>query len=250
MSRELDRRDFTVSKVSPDRQEELNSLADEVSNTLPGAHRIRIATFDSTKGNPSTVTSESAPAEAGNYVQRALDHVQNIGRALGLEQTHPPEFAADPDVQIGSTGGTTVHLQQLYLGIPVFEATQAVRFTHDGTLRETVGSSATFPATLSASPNLSVLEAVARAAQYVAIPDDDERDAVDPFGEPLEPVSVDLTGFSPEIIATISDDPKQTTDLAPGPFGDELKASLIWFLLGDEPRLSWEVILTMPECQD
>jgi extracellular elastinolytic metalloproteinase len=35
--------------------------------------------------------------------------------------------------------------------------------------------------------------------------------------------------------------------LEAGPFGDEIKANLIWFPLGGGPRLAWEVLLIMPE---
>ena len=36
------------------------------------------------------------------------------------------------------------------------------------------------------------------------------------------------------------------TVLAAGPFGDAIKANLIWFALGDSLRLSWETLITMP----
>ena len=92
MAREIDRRDATLNNVTPAREAELRSLAAAVSDRLPGAHRIRITGFDRRTGNPATVVSEAAPAEAGNYVQRALDHVHNISRALGLTATTPAEF--------------------------------------------------------------------------------------------------------------------------------------------------------------
>jgi extracellular elastinolytic metalloproteinase len=34
--------------------------------------------------------------------------------------------------------------------------------------------------------------------------------------------------------------------LAPGPFGDPLKANLIWFPRGDQLQLGWEVLITLP----
>jgi len=54
--------------------------------------------------------------------------VRTIGRALGLAATQPMEFAADPHPQRTSSGAVTVHLQQQYKGIPIFQAAQAVRF--------------------------------------------------------------------------------------------------------------------------
>lgn len=248
MSREVDRRDFAVNKVTQQRQDALNARASEVSDALPGDHRIRIAAFDPTKGNPLRVTSESAPAESGNHFQRALDHVRSIGRALGLAETQRPEFDADPDVQVASAGTVTVHMQQLYQDIPVFQATQAVRFSPDGALKETTGSTATFPDGHSASPTLPVEQAVLRAARHVTAPDPDEEGASDPFGEPMEPAGVDVTGFDPQIMVTLGG-ARQTTDFAPGPFGEKIRAGLIWFDIDDAPRLTWEVLLTLPGYQ-
>jgi extracellular elastinolytic metalloproteinase len=83
MSRELDRRDFSENRSTATRESALRALASDVSDRLPGEHRIRIARFDSTTGNPAVVRSEAASAEKGNYVQRALDHMRSISRALG-----------------------------------------------------------------------------------------------------------------------------------------------------------------------
>ncbi len=52
MSRELDRRDFSESKVTTAREAELRSIASEVSERLPGEQRITITSFDATTGNP------------------------------------------------------------------------------------------------------------------------------------------------------------------------------------------------------
>jgi hypothetical protein len=80
VSREIDRRDFSANKATAARKAELRSLASEASGHLPEAHHIRIESFDATTGNPRVIASESAPAETSNYVQRALNHVQTIGR--------------------------------------------------------------------------------------------------------------------------------------------------------------------------
>jgi len=131
MSRELDQRDVTVSRVSSGRGRELRAIVSDLSDHLPGAHRLRIERMDALTGNPAVVTSEHGPAERGNYVQRALDHVRGISRALGLAPTQPVEFVADPDMQSTSSGSVAVHLHQLYKGIPVFQAQECVRFGPD-----------------------------------------------------------------------------------------------------------------------
>jgi extracellular elastinolytic metalloproteinase len=249
VSREVDRRDFSVNRVTPARETELNDRARAVSNHLPGEHRVSISGFDPTTGNPATVASEAAPAEQGNYVQRALDHVMGISRALGLAPSQAPEFVADPHVQHTSSGAVAVHLQQRYKGITIFQAAETVRFAPDGALQETAGSAVTVEREEPVAPRLTVEQAVLSAAQHVAQPDADELGATDQFGEPLPTPSMDMTGFRPRVMATFPNTPQLPTVLEAGPFGDQIKAGLLWFPLGDALRLTWEVILTMPDYQ-
>lgn len=246
MAREVDRRNFSVNKVTRIRETELESIASEVSDHLPGAHRVRIEKFDPNTGNPSMIASESAPPEKGNYIQRALDHVQGIRRALGFAATQPAEYVADPNVLETSSGAVAVHLQQQYKSIPIFQAAQAVRFSPDGTLNETAGTTVTVTHEKEVRPKLSVIEAVLRAAQHIAAPHPEEQAAKDQFGQPKKIKSVDLTGFVPKVIATYSNKPEQPTVLEAGPFGDKIKAGLTWFPLDNDLRLSWEVIIAMP----
>jgi extracellular elastinolytic metalloproteinase len=247
MRAEVDLRNLSVDR-SETRQAELENIANQISDELPGRHRLRIAEFDATTGNPAVIASESAPAEVGNHVQRALDHVQTISGALGLVATQPAEFTADPHVPETSSGARAVHLQQRYKGIPIFQAAQTVRFAPDDSITEVVGSNVTIVQDLPVSPRLTVEQAVLKAAQFVATPDTEEREATDQFGQPWSPVSVDVTGFVPKVIAAFTDIAEQPTVLEPGPFGDPIKASLIWFPLdANDHRLTWEVVVTMPD---
>ena len=247
MSRELDQRDFSVSRASSGRDRELRAIVSDLSDQLPGAHRLRIKRMDALTGNPAVVASEHAPAEQGNYVQRALNHVQGISRALGLTPTQPVEYVADPDMQTTSSGSVAVHLHQMYKGIPVFQAQETVRFGPDGTLKDTTGTSVSVEREISATPRLSVQQAVLASAEHVATPDADEMGAQDPFGEPLPMPTVNLTGFMPSIIATFSEKPDRPTILEAGPFGDKIKASLLWFSMNEALSLTWEIIITMPD---
>lgn len=246
MSREIDCRDFSVKKVTPVRENELKSIASDVSDRLPGTHRVRIARFDANTGNPTVVISDSAPVETGNYIQRALDHVRNISSALGLVATQPTEFVADPQIQKTTSGAVAVYLRQQYKGITIFQAARTVRFAPNGELKETVGSSVTVAQEEIVLPKLSVEEAVSKAAQHVAVPHDDEKECTDQFGEKMTMTSVDLTDFEPKVIAAFTDKAELPTVLDAGPFGDKIKAGLRWFPLGDDLRLAWEVVLTMP----
>lgn len=246
MVREIDRRDPAVNKTTPARERSLNERAFKISESLSGRHTLSIESFDAATGNPSLVASLEAEPETGNYVQRALSHVQDIGTVLGLEETQAPEFMADPNVQISSSGAATVHLQQQYKGIRLFQTAQGVRFNPDGSIADTVGSTVTVAEELDATPKLNVQEAVLRAARHVAEPGDYDETDVDEFGQSVPPPQLDLTGFEPKIVATFPNHPEFPTVLEAGPFGDEIKANLIWFPLVDGPRLAWEVLLIMP----
>ena len=228
MTREVDRRDFSVNKVTDDREAELHALASEVSERLPGPHTLRIASFDSTTGNPAAVVSESPPTDEGSFVARALDHVQRIGTVLGLAATQPPEYVADSTVQRTSSSAAAVHLQQCYKGIPIFQAAQAVRFAPDGTIEGTAGSTVSVAGDQAVAPRISVEDAVRRAAEHVAAPDVDEQDATDQFDQPLDLPTVDVSEFVPAVVATFPDRPERPTVLAAGPFGADIKANLIW----------------------
>jgi extracellular elastinolytic metalloproteinase len=250
MGREIDRRDFTFNRTTTAREAELDSLAEAASERLSGAHRVRIRRLDATTGNPSEVTSEYSPAETGNYLQRALEHVQSISHVLGLTTTQPAEFNADPGIQRTSSGAVAVHLQQLYKGIPIFQAAETVRFSPDGRLKETVGSSVSVADELSVSPELSAGEAVMKAAQHIAEPYPDEQGAKDQFGQPFTLASVDLGGFEPQVITAFPEKPDQPTVFERGPFGDIIKASLLWFPLDGTLLLAWEVLMAMPDNQE
>jgi extracellular elastinolytic metalloproteinase len=244
MSRELDVRDFSINRVKAARETELHSLASEASSE---DLQVRITRFDSFTGNPAVIAFESIPSEKGNYTQRALNHVQRLGKTLGLSETQPPEFIADPDIQVTSSGAVAVHLQQKYKGISIFQAAETVRFAPDGSLKETIGNTYTVLEDVPASPKKSVKDSVLKAAEHVAVPHEDEQKAKDQFGRPMHLTSVDLTGFVPKVLATFTDNPERPSVLDKGPFGDSIKANLVWFPLGDGLKLAWNVVLTMPD---
>jgi extracellular elastinolytic metalloproteinase len=251
VNRERDRRPAARGAISltPERESQLEAAAEAASRGLPGDQRVTVRKVDPTTGNPAVVAVESAPASEGNYVQRALEHVGAIGDALGFAPEQAPEFVADPNVQRLGTGARTVHLQQLYKGIPVYGAARTVRFDPKGAISETLGSTVTVPENRPLQPRVTVEQGVLAAAKHVAVPHADEENATDPFGEALRPVSIDLADFEPKVIATFRDKPDLPTVLASGPFGAEIKASLIWFPL-EELRLAWEVLLTLGDYEE
>jgi extracellular elastinolytic metalloproteinase len=248
MSREVDTRVIAAQQPAADRLEGLREAALEASRRLPGEHTVRVGGVDAVTGNPDVLLSEAAPPEQGDYVERALEHLGQVSGALGLTPAQASEFAPDPVVQETSGGAVAVHLTQQYRGIPIFAAAQTVRFGVDGRIEETVGRTVSIGAAQSATPALSVVDAVRRAAEHVARPTADEQQRTDQFGEPFAPAGVDLDGFEPTVVAMFSDRPDMPTVLAAGPFGDELKAGLIWFPIAEgDLRLGWEVLVTMPD---
>lgn len=110
-----------------------------------------------------TIGKGGAPAVEGHYVERALDHVQTIAPVFGLVAVKP-EFASDEDVQRASSGAAAVHLQQQHEGIPIFQATETVRFNADGSVRDTAGSSVPIDGPTDVEPELDAEAAVRRAA--------------------------------------------------------------------------------------
>lgn len=244
MGRELDRRSLVVDEATPARVQELQRAAELVSAELPGDHTVHVARFDRTTGVPRVVASEAAPAERGRYVERALEHVAAIAPVLGLESV-TPEYRVDEQVQLTGSGAASVHLQQQHGGVPIFQATETVRFNPDGSLMDAAGSSTPVGGPAEADPRLPVVEAVERAAAYVAEPHSDELGHVDQFGESADPAALDLTGFEPTVVEQDAG-PTRAAVFAGAPFED-VRAALIWFPLGDGLRLSWDVLLTFPD---
>lgn len=251
MGRQIDLRNPSVNQVTAARTNELNAVADEVSDQFLGDHILRIEDFDAMTGNPSLVASESATPLKGNYVQRALNHVMEINPALGFAPTQAPEFISDPQIQTVSSGAVAVNLHQQYKGIRIFQVAPTVRFNPDGSLAESAGSVVTVADDLDVTPKLKVTEAVGKAAEYIAAPQPDEEQEVDPFGEPLPFTRVDVSNFAPQIIAAFTNNPEMPTVLAAGPFAEEIKANLLWFALDKSNlRLAWEILISMPGLQE
>ena len=246
MSREVDKRDFSVDHTTPTGTAGLTAAAGAVSDNLPGPHRVRIKGFDTVTGNPSGLVSTGAPTGTENYVARALQHLQSVGPALGLSAAQPNEFAADPHPQTTSSGAVVVHLQQHYKSIPIFQADQSLNFTPDGAIDQTNGTTVTVPNDVSAVPGISLEAAVLKAAQFLAVPESDEQGQKDAYGVALPAIGVDLTNWRPKRIATFSTKADVPSVLEAGPFGDVIKGSLIWFWMNGGLRLAWHLMFAMP----
>jgi hypothetical protein len=246
MSKELDVRARAESRLTPEKSQALRAKAAEVSDKLAGTHTVSIEAFDADTGNASRIVSK-ANAGTGDYVQRALNHVQAIAPVMGLTATQAAEYVADPTVLKTSAGAAAVNLQQRYRGIPIFEAASMVRFAPDGTIVDTVGHTiSVVDANVQMAPNISVKSAVLKAAQYVAAPDPDADKHLDQFGQPMTAPKVDVSHFEPKVRAAFTNTPEQSAVLEAGPFGADIKASLIWFPVAEKLKLGWLTLITMP----
>lgn len=261
MGREVDLRPAR-NRATPERQRDLQALASS-RQALDGGRAVTVARLDALTGNPALVRLGPVPtppgprrggaqglgAANGGFVQQALALVQGLGSVLGLAPGQPAEFAAPPHEQRVSGGGAVVHLQQQYKGIPIFQAAQVVRFGPSGTPDEIAGPTVTVAGDVPAFPRLDAVEATRRAAGHVAVPGEDERGELDPFGQALAAQPLDLSGFQPVVTQALTEFPEKPTLLANpgGPFPDPIRASLVWFPLGDTLRLTWEVLLSLPE---
>ena len=111
-------------------------------------------------------------------------------------------------------------------------------------MEDTAGNVISVSADVSPAHKLRVEDAVLKAAEFVSEPDPAAKDRKDQFGAALPEPTVDITGFAPKVRAAFVETPEQAAVLEPGPFGAEIKASLIWFPLNDSLVLGWTVLLT------
>jgi Zn-dependent metalloprotease len=179
--KELDLRDFNINKITPSKVSLFRSLAVEVSKNLKEGHQIHVERLDAITSNPSVIISTSAPALKGNHVERALAHVQSISPILGLSPAQSAEFSASPQFQKTSSGIVSVHLQQQYKGISIYNMSETVLFDGKGFVRKTIGRSITVNNELDVLPKVSVKKAVLRAAEYLSTSDSSLEEEEDDF---------------------------------------------------------------------
>jgi extracellular elastinolytic metalloproteinase len=242
MPENIDLRDFRESRVTQARVDQMYALASEASARLAGDQGCEITQFDATTGNAATVRTLRPQPVQGNLVDAALRHVYAIAPALGLVSSIR-EFVPDPVVQRTGSGGAAVHVHQRFRGIPVFEAELTVRFDPRSAIVETVGCVIDVPPEPSGE-RIPVEEAVRKATAQCLAPDPGP--LTDQYGQPLLPTSVDISGFVPRVLASFPGSPESPTVLEAGPFQGPIRSSLVWFPLGDNLRLGWDVWVQLP----
>ena len=247
MVHEIDTRNFSYNRADETRVNELSSFASSVSEQLPGDHRVSVSFLNSLTGTPNVLKSSNAPSTSGSLIDQALQHVQQTSRALGFAPSEPVEFVPDPTVEQTSAGSYAVHLQQDYRGIPVFQMARTVRFSPNREITEVAGNNAEISAGINIAPQIDVVQAVMAAAQYVATSDDSEQ-VTDGWGQPLPPVSIDVSSYEPRVLVSFPM-PSRPTVLDKGPFEDLIPAHLVIFYQNPDASLGWHTVIAMPEYQ-
>ncbi len=123
---------------------------------------------------------------------------------------------------------------------------QTVKFQATGALESSTGKAFTIGEDFPVEPRLSPADAVLEAAKHVADQSQSLLGEGDDFGNAFAAPSLDVSHFHPKVIATFAEFPPRPTVLEAGPFGNAIKASLIWYPSDGKLVLGWEVILAMP----
>jgi extracellular elastinolytic metalloproteinase len=181
-------------------------------------------------------------------ISAALAEATTSPAAMGFSPGEPAEFVPDPIVQKTSAGSHIVHLQQQYRGIPVFQMARAVHFTEQGDMSDMMGDNALLPAGIDTLPQTSAIQAVQASAQYVGTPDPGGQQT-DHWGQKIEQIKVDASSYQPQVIAAF-ELPSRPTVLDRGPFQDPIPAHLVMFYDGNNARLGWHVLITLPDYKD
>lgn len=246
MAREVDLRTPRDVEQLSQRRAVLDALATELSTGLPPGNSILVDDVDAMTGNPARVvwTAPAGAVPAEDHRERAFEALRQARELLGLAHDGI-EFDPEATVSLTSSGTAAVHAQQRYRGIDIFDAAQTVVFAPDGGIEEIAGTSVSVEDEPDPSPALTAVDAAGRAAEHVAEPDDDEPVAA-VAGRATSPPQVDISDFVPTFLDRPASTPDSSALLDAGPFEEPIEARLVWFPIGSELRLAWEVVLTFP----
>jgi len=186
------------------------------------------------------------PAGQQSHLDIALSFVSTHRANLGFAGNDVAEFVPDAVVQRTSAGSAVVHLHQRYRGLPVFQMSRTVRFNPQSQIVDATGDTASMPEGLNIVPNLSVNDAVLKAAQHLASTGGTYSNQ---FKESFQLPGVDLTDFHPEVVCGFPL-PSQPTVLDKGPFENLIPAYLMLFVQPAGPRLAWHIVITFCDYAD
>ncbi|SJM89373.1 M36 family metallopeptidase [Crenothrix polyspora] len=241
----VDTRNFDTNRATTARMNELSQVADSLSEETP---ILRVIALNSFTGTPNSVLLNDGPGTEEPLIEQALTFVAQTSAVFGFAPSEPVEFVPDPTIVTNSSKNKTVHLQQTYHGIPVFQMVRTVLFSPSNTVSGAVGDNVNLPSGIDIAPQINIIQAVIAAAQYVANPNETEV-MIDGWGEPMIPIRVDVSDYTPQVLVAFPM-PSQPTVLDKGPFADLISAHLVLFYQNPETRLGWYIRITLPDYQD
>jgi extracellular elastinolytic metalloproteinase len=231
---QIDKRDYSYVAV-PEPAGGLEAFDEDAPDLDPFTGSIRKLKFDT-----AGLEHQSARLTAMELAKRASVE------ASGFTASEPAEFGLPQDVRTTSAGAEVAHVQQLHRGIPVFQSGRTVQMRPDG--QAAVSGAAVEELSESESdPTLDARAAVIAAARFLAEGDDepspghDEGLSETPAAGPL-----DLPDDFQPLQTAAFDLPAQPRTFSAEPFEAPVKASLVYFYMGPELRLAWQVELVYP----
>ena len=183
--------------------------------------------------------------KTGTLTERALALAQATTRVAGAAAKQPIEFHPVSRTQTESSGASSVYLVQHHVGIGVFGAEQVVGFSPQGQIDRTQARLVAFEQLPDFTLSITSDRAVLIGARFAA-PGDEPGTVRDAFGQLTTRKGPDLSTFEPAVVSVFAHLPDLPTVFEPGPFGEPIRANLVWFPARKELRLAWEIALTMP----
>ncbi len=250
----------------------LNSASfKNVAKVAGGAEDLEASPLEISTDDDSAGLSMSA-------LLKKASHTVNTVTGIGLTGGPRPEFTADPSIIETSSNIKTVHLQQFYLGIPVFQMNISVEFDARNKIRDIKGDNAEIPADIDLVPKMNALNAVTNAVQNILeiLNTEDKATLTDPWSKhaPDEGVNgtialiendadfpdieiakyraktVSSFGSTPTratVIGWIKNEDPEDTPASQYPLGAFVPANLVLFYQGPTVRLGWEIVVTLPD---
>ncbi|HEX2079647.1 MAG TPA: M36 family metallopeptidase [Longimicrobium sp.] len=270
----IDLRDYSFQRVSTDQAE---AAAASLAAT-PGEQQVDVGRVNPFTGTPERLApvaqasgfadaaaagltgadapQPGSPAFSAALIETAVLQMQAAGEALRATPAEasfdlgsgpggtPPEMVPDTHVEaLGGHTGYAVHMQQQHRGIPVFQMQRTVRFDGDGNVLDIAGDSVSLDTTVDVQPKLAVTDAANAAARYIAESSDEPEDAVDGWGQPVQPQRVEAA--EPLRVVASFPLPAHPTVLQSSAFAEPVPGHLVLFYTGPDTRLGWHFVFTL-----
>ncbi|MFF4448270.1 M36 family metallopeptidase [Streptomyces sp. NPDC001502] len=188
-----------------------------------------------------------AQQNTGSLVERALTVAQITTMILGADQSKSVTFSPLPAPPPNGAGATTIHLEQQWRGLPVFQAGQSVRFSSSEEVQDTRARLVGQASPPEVSVEVTVEAAVRNATLHVLATDENHAAVGDQPGPPRPAAPAGVTWNLPEVVARFTHMAGQPTVLKQQGVDEPVTASLTWFPLAKELRVAWDITIALSE---